>query len=222
MSKPDSARRPAAIQDAFDALVAALRSRLHQGSEIPIDACERFVQRLGGLSGTPIVRAYPADSGPPLPILAQLPAALGVARDAVPDLADPLEAMLPALNWTQNPNYRRHPPSVDFLGRYGYAQFAGPSNIPTLAASGELALGVLLLAPGTVYPAHAHPAEEVYLPLAPARWQRGEEGWRDRRAGDLVHHPSGMVHATQAGEAPLLALYLWLGDLETAARIVGA
>jgi quercetin dioxygenase-like cupin family protein len=222
MPKSDSPRRPPAIRDAFDALVAALRSRLHQGSEIPIDACERFVERLGGLSGEPILREHPAEAGSPLPILAQLPAALGAARDAVPDLADPLEAMLPALRWTQNPNYRHDPPSADFLARYGYAQFAGPANVPTLAASEQLALGVLLLAPGTVYPAHAHPAEEVYLPLAPARWQRGEEGWRDRRAGDLVHHPSGMVHATQAGEAPLLALYLWLGDLGTAARIVGA
>jgi hypothetical protein len=222
MLKTDSARRPAATQDAFNALVAALRSRLHQGSEIPIDACERFVQRLGELSGTPIARDSAADAGPPLPILAQLPAALGAARDAVPDLADPLGQMLPALSWTQNPNYRRHPPSADFLARYGYAQFAGPSNIPTLVARVDLALGVLMLAPGTVYPAHSHPAEEVYLPLVPARWQRGEEGWRDRRAGDLIHHPSGMAHATQAGEAPLLALYLWLGDLRTAASIIGA
>jgi quercetin dioxygenase-like cupin family protein len=222
MPKTDSARVPAAAQDAFNALVAALRSRLHQGSEIPIDACERFVQRLGELSGTPIARDPAADAGSPLPILAQLPAALGAARDAVPDLADPLAEMLPALSWTQNPNYRRHPPSSGFLARYGYAQLAGPSNIPTLVAKEDLALGVLMLAPGTVYPAHSHPAEEVYLPLVPARWQRGEEGWRDRRAGDLIHHPSGMVHATQAGEAPLLALYLWLGDLRTAASIIGA
>jgi quercetin dioxygenase-like cupin family protein len=222
MTRADSARRPTAAQDAFDALVAALRSRLHQGSEIPIDACERFVLRLGRLSGTPLAGEPHAAAGLSLPILAQMPVALVAAREAAPDLADPLEEMLPALSWTQNPNYRRHPPSADFLARYGYAQFAGPSNVPTLVTSGELALGVLMLAPGTVYPAHAHPAEELYVPLAPARWQRGEEGWRDRRAGDLIHHPSGMVHATQAGEAPLLALYLWLGDLGTAARIAGA
>ena len=222
MARSDSARHPIATRDAFDALVAALRSRLHQGSEIPIDACERFVQRLGQLSGRRLASEPPPAAGPSLPILAQMPRALAAARDAVPDLADPLEALLPGLSWTQNPNYRRHPPAVDFLDRYGYAQFAGPANVPTLATSEELALGVLMLAPGTVYPPHAHPAEELYLPLAPARWQRGEEGWRDRRAGDLVHHPSGMVHATQAGEAPLLALYLWLGDLGTAARIVGA
>jgi quercetin dioxygenase-like cupin family protein len=226
MTRSDSARRPAVVQHAFDALVAALRSRLHQGRDIPIDACDRFDHSLADLAGTTIAGAREAGAGdgvaPSLPVLAQLPGAFVAARDAVPDLAEPLEIMLPALRWTQNPNYRRRPPSADFLTRYGYAQFVGPADVPTLLANERLALGVLMLGPGTIYPAHSHPAEELYVPLAPARWQRGEETWRDRRAGDLVHHPSGMMHATEAGEAPLLALYLWLGDLGTAAEILGS
>jgi hypothetical protein len=226
MTRSDSARRSAVIQDAFDALVAALRSRLHQGRDIPIDACDRFDHSLAELAGTTIagVREVGADEGgePSLPVLAQLPGALVAARAAAPDLAEPLEIMLPALRWTQNPNYRRRPPSADFLARYGYAQFAGPRGVPTLLANERLALGVLMLGPGTLYPAHSHPAEELYLPLAPARWQRGEESWRDRRAGDLDYHPSGMTHATEAGEPPLLALYLWLGDLGTDAKILGS
>jgi len=229
MTRSDSARRPAVIQDAFDALVAALRSRLHQGRDIPIDACDRFDHSLADLAGATIAReagAREAGAGeggePSLPVLAQLPEAFVAARDAVPDLAEPLEIMLPALRWTQNPNYRRRPPSADFLARYGYAQFAGPAGAPTLLANERLAFGVLMLGPGTIYPAHSHPAEELYVPLASARWQRGEESWRDRRAGDLMHHPSGVVHATQAGKAPLLALYLWLGDLGTAAKILGS
>jgi quercetin dioxygenase-like cupin family protein len=128
--------------------------------------------------------------------------------------------MMPALRWTQT--YRNRPPSSDFLDRYGYAQFVGPAKVPTLITSDQLAFGVLMLAPATLYPPHAHPAEELYVPLAPARWLRGEEKWRERQAGDLVHHPSGMVHATEAGTAPLLALYLWLGDLGTDARILGS
>jgi dimethlysulfoniopropionate lyase len=222
MPKTDSARRAALIQDAFAALVAALRSRLHQGSDIPIDACERFEGGLADLVRPGFLRTVGAGEveAPSLPVLAQLPAAFAAAHEGAPDLAEPLEAMLPALRWTQNPNYRREPPSPDFLSRYGYAQFAGPGGIPTLLANDRLALGLLMLAPETVYPAHAHPAEELYLPLVPARWQRGDEGWRDRRAGDLVHHPADMVHATEAGKLPLLALYLWLGDLGTAARIV--
>lgn len=224
MSRSDSARRSGPARDAFDALVAALRSRLHQGSHIPIDACERFDHGLAELARPLLPRGAGAGEAraPSLPVLAQLPEALAAAREEAPDLAEPLKTLLPVLRWTQNPNYRRTPPSSDFLSRYGYAQFAGPGGVSSLLASDQLAFGVLMLGPGTVYPAHAHPAEELYLPLAPARWQRGDEGWRDRRACDLVHHPSGMVHATEAGKVPLLALYLWLGDLGTAAKILGS
>src|SRR5690349_1014186 len=206
MSKLDS-RRPLVTQDALDALVAALRSRLHQGCNIPIDACERFEAALSGLRGPVQIPEDEAGAEFPLAVLQKLPEALAVAREAAPDLAEPLSRMAPALHWTQS--YRDRPPSRDFLDRYGYAQFTGPGQVPTLMTSDRLAFGVLLLAPGTLYPAHAHPAEELYVPLAPARWLRGEEKWRERQAGDLVHHSSGMVHATEAGTAPLLALYLW-------------
>ena len=220
MTKPDPARRPLVTQDALNALVAALRSRLHQGCDIPIDACERFEAGLSGLHGPVQI----PDGGPgaefSLAVLKKLPEALAAAREGVPDLAEPLSRMAPALRWTQG--YRDRPPSSDFLDRYGYAQFVGPAKVPSLMTSDRLAFGVLLLAPGTLYPAHAHPAEELYVPLAPARWLRGEEKWRERQAGDLVHHASGMVHATEAGTAPLLALYLWLGDLATGAKILAS
>lgn len=219
MSRPDS-RRPVVTQEAFDALVAALRSRLHQGSDFPIDACERFEAALGALRGAIQIPEKGPDAEFPLPVLQLLPDALAVAVDAVPDLAEPLSRMAPALRWTQS--YRDRPPSRDFLDRYGYAQFVGPAKVPSLMTSDRLAFGVLFLAPGTFYPAHAHPAEELYVPLAPARWLRGEEKWRERQAGDLVHHASGMVHATEAGTVPLLALYLWLGDLATGAKILAS
>ncbi len=217
MQKPELRRSPV-TQDAFGALVAALRSRLHQGSDFPIDACERFEAGLAGLRGPVQIPRGTTGAEIPLAVLKKLPEALDAAREGVPDLAEPLSKMAPALRWTQS--YRDRPPSSDFLDRYGYAQFVGPASVPTLMTSDRLAFGVLFLAPGTLYPAHAHPAEELYVPLAPARWLRGEEKWRERQAGDLVHHASGMVHATEAGTAPLLSLYLWLGDLATGARIL--
>ncbi|MGH6879918.1 dimethylsulfonioproprionate lyase family protein [Hypericibacter sp.] len=219
MLKPDS-RRSAATQDAFDALVAALRSRLHQGSDFPIDACERFEAALSGLRGPVQIPEGGAGAEFALAVLKKLPEALAAAREGVPDLAEPLSKLAPALRWTQG--YRDRPPSRDFLDRYGYAQFVGPTLVPSLMTSDRLAFGVLFLAPGTLYPPHAHPAEELYVPLAPARWLRGEEKWRERQAGDLVHHASGMVHATEAGAVPLLAFYLWLGDLATGARILAS
>ena len=162
-------------------------------------------------------------------------AGLGVCRwwDAALDgasagpaaaVADALRALGPSLSWTQNPNYRRRPPDAGFLDNYGYAVIAGPPQAasPPLVVEHRLAMGVLLLGPGTHYPLHAHPAAELYLALGAGDWWRDAGPWRREAAGALIHHPPHMPHALRAGPAPLLAVYLWRGDLATAARLVGA
>jgi hypothetical protein len=35
----------------------------------------------------------------------------------------------------------------------------------------------------------------------------------------VIHHPSGVPHATRAGDTPLLAVYVWRGELGTHARL---
>jgi quercetin dioxygenase-like cupin family protein len=109
-------------------------------------------------------------------------------------------------------------PSEEFLKGYGYAVIAGPGGL----VPARIAVGVLLLAPGLLYPAHAHPAEEIYLVLDGAsRWWRAGEEWRTEQAGAAIHHSSQLGHAMRAGEAPLCALYLWRGDLATDAKLTG-
>lgn len=210
--------RQAPLATAFGVLIGSVRDRLRCATDLPIDARARFDDALGALAPT-LAPARAARGDRALPVLAFWLPALAAADAAAPDLARPLASLGPALRWTQNPNYRRQPPAPDFLWRYAYAQFAGPRAAPTLIETEALAFGVLMLAPGTLYPAHSHPAEEIYLPLAPARWRRGREDWRERPGGDLVHHPPNRLHATEAGRAPLLALYFWLGALGTPARI---
>ena len=91
----------------------------------------------------------------------------------------------------------------------------------SLIGGGGYALGVLLLGPGLTYPPHAHPANEVYYIVGgSAEWRRGDGPWTSRATGSLVQHPSGLVHATRTGDDPLLALYLWWGDIETHARLM--
>ena len=132
-------------------------------------------------------------------------------------LLAPLAALGPSLGWVQNPNYVAAPPSPDFLGSYGYAVLAGPGG---LVASEALALGVLMLGPGIHYPTHRHPAVEIYVPLAgEAEWQKGEEPWRREPPGAVIRHEFMVPHATRTLAAPLLAAYLWRGDLATYARI---
>ena len=151
-----------------------------------------------------------------LPVLSHWPEAMMrvAAMDAA--LTGALVRLSPHLSWRQNPNYVRQPPSPEFLDGYGYAPIAGPDGV----VPADIAVGVLLLAPEILYPAHAHPAEEVYLVLDPAsRWWRKGEDWREGIAGTAIHHPPGLPHAMQAGESPLCAIYVWRGDLATNAEL---
>ena len=150
-------------------------------------------------------------------------AALGDRRAATGSgqIAAALHDLRPALTFTQNPNYVAAPPSPGFLGRYGYAVLAGPrAGPPALVEQPELAFGVLLLGPHTTYPTHVHPAAELYLPLGPARWSAGDRPLSERPAGLPIVHAPNEPHETRTGELPLAALYVWLGELETAARIL--
>jgi len=134
-----------------------------------------------------------------------------------------LQALGPWLVWAQNPNYRRSPPAADFLDRYGYAVIAGPPDgPPALIGHTGLALGVLLLGPRTHYPQHRHPAIELYVPLTAGEWWRGDGSWRFVPPGAVIHHGSEVAHATRAGDGPLLAIYLWSGDLGTHARLTAS
>jgi hypothetical protein len=142
-------------------------------------------------------------------------------RTARGPLVAPLETLGGWLSWTQNPNYRRQPPDPTFLDNYGYAVIAGPPDgAPALVSDAHVALGVLLLGPRTHYPLHAHPAVEVYVTLTPdGEWWREDGPWRREPASAAIHHASGVPHATRAGEAPLLAVYVWRGALATHARL---
>jgi hypothetical protein len=180
-----------------------------------------ITQELRLLAAAPRLVA-PLGPGVELPVCRHLAWALGQARGEASCFVASLERLLPVLCWTQNPSYRREPPSAGFLDRYGYAVVAGPENgARALARHPHLAFGLLLLGPQTTYPAHEHPASEIYVPLGPAEWMMGEEPFAPREAGAVIVHNPGIVHATRTGSAPLAALYLWAGDLATHARIVG-
>lgn len=140
---------------------------------------------------------------------------------AVSQAAASLVALTSLLHWQQNPNYRRNPPDEGFLAHYGYTEICGPKGL--LSPSG-LRFGVLLLGPDTCYPAHRHPAEEIYLPLQAALWQGGEADiaagqWHERPAGSFIHHPPMMPHATRTTDRALAAFYLWRGEVTINARL---
>ena len=164
----------------------------------------------------------PDDARARLPVCRFWEAALEAAsHGTVGAIADMLGRLAPALSWAQNPNYRRQPPDASFLDNYGYAVLAGPAAGPApLTVDAGLALGVLLLGPRTHYPLHAHPAVEIYYTLTPGgEWWRAAGPWRTEPPGAAMYHAPNVPHATRAGAGPLLAIYLWSGDLATHAQL---
>jgi quercetin dioxygenase-like cupin family protein len=190
---------------------------------IPADALQSFVGHLLPMLPEDFAGAVAALD---LTLLNLTPGRLPVCRfwkqamaGDLPLLA-PLAALEPSLRWVQNPNYVAAPPDPAFLENYGYAVLAGPGGLIETRA---VALGLLLLGPGTHYPTHRHPAVEIYVVASgESEWHMGEGSWRRRPAGDVIRHESMVPHATRALTDPLLAVYVWRGDLDTHARITGA
>jgi len=74
--------------------------------------------------------------------------------------------------------------------------------------------GLFVQRSGAFYPAHAHAAEETYAMLAgTADWQKNFGPWSRHSAGDLIHHPSNVPHATRTSATPILAAWRWSGDI---------
>ena len=169
----------------------------------------------------PGLATAPSHASPPPPSACFERALAQAGPPAARAIAEALGALRPVLSFTQNPAYVAAPPDARFLERYGYAVLAGPgSGPPSLLEHPGLAFGVLVLGPDTLYPLHRHPARELYLPLGPARWSRGTGPLAVRPAGVPIVHAPDEPHATRTDEAPLAALYLWLGSLEVGATLV--
>jgi len=221
IAHPDHVTRRAALGRVFAELERELRGAAAATTELDMAASLReFAGLLTSIDSSPPAN----ESTVPLNRLTVCrfwEPALRATSGAPSALVAALETLAPWLSWAQNPNYRRRPPDATFLDNYGYAVIAGPEDgPPAIAAEPRLALGVLLLGPHAHYPVHAHPAIEIYYTLTPGgRWWRDEGPWRRMPPRAVIHHAPHVRHATRAGSSPLLAIYLWRGDLATHAQL---
>jgi mannose-6-phosphate isomerase-like protein (cupin superfamily) len=147
-----------------------------------------------------------------LPACAHFAAALelGMAGPESP-IATGLARLARRLHWTYG-----YPPDPRWPGlerRIAFTQVLGTTAI---WSSERMLLGFTLIAPHTSYPAHAHPAIELYLVVAgAAAWQLGDAPAAIRAPGSVIVHPTSTPHAMTTGPEPLLALFTWRGDLAT-------
>ena len=222
IAQPDTDAPRAALIRFLAVLDVALRGAVAAATDAGAAAALDGFARLVGSVGTADVRSDGAAPRERVAVCRFWEAALRAVSGPALPLAAALGVLGPALSWTQNPNYRRQPPDATFLDNYAYAVIAGPpEGPPALARERRLALGVLLLGPRAHYPLHAHPAVEVYYTLTSGgEWWRDDGPWREQPAGAAIHHAPNVRHATRAGASPLLAIYLWRGELGTHAALV--
>jgi hypothetical protein len=147
-----------------------------------------------------------------LPAADHLESSLDLAHNSpTAAAAEALRALAPALAWTYG--YPPHPRYPDLADRVAFAPIAGPDD---LRRSEKLLIGLTLIASHTLYPAHLHPAIELYLPVGGVGlWSQGGAPFQPRAPGEIILHRENVSHATEARAEPVLAIYTWRGDLET-------
>lgn len=138
------------------------------------------------------------------------------------DIQQAIGVLALAASWRQTASYVECPPSAEFLDNYAHATLLGPpDDVPMSDVSGQngVAVGLVLLGPGVVYPPHQHPADEVYVPLQRIEWTHERHGMPAAVApGDLIHHVPWQPHSMRVGARPALLLYIWSGDVVTPSR----
>ena len=74
----------------------------------------------------------------------------------------------------------------------------------------DVLMGMLELAPGATYPAHKHPAPELYYVMSgTATWTVGEDTFV-AGPGTAIYHPPNTLHRmVNTGEEVLRTVYMW-------------
>lgn len=139
------------------------------------------------------------------PVVRYLEVALQQAEHgALADTAMAIRHAAGQLTWEYG--YASVPPPLD--QNYAYCELMGPQG-PVL--SERLIFGLVLFAPGTVYPQHSHKGiEESYVSIS-GRWS--QNGAAIHVPGSLVFNPPETEHMITTGCAgPCLLGYAWMGD----------
>ena len=146
--------------------------------------------------------------------LRHVPSALAAMGDPMTALSSELTAAARAafghVRWTEF--YAPDPWSEAFLPEFANGEGIGPDGA---LVSDRLILGLFVLGSDTLYPAHAHPAEEFYLTLsgAPSFQIGAGEPFVPKPPGAVAWHGSNVSHAICTGPEPFLAVFGWRGAI---------
>ncbi len=188
----------------------------------PTDQIDHAIAGLGALT---MPTDEPADHDDELPqTVARHLKPGGVKHEQASALLDKLAAAAGRLPWS--PAFYPedgHPDIPLFWKNYAFAMAVSHSRWADQAmlTSSEVGLSFTVQAPHTVYPEHAHTAVELYYVISgKARWKRGTEPWVMRYPGEIILHTTGMRHAMETGEEPLVAFAMWVSHTDAPVVIV--
>jgi mannose-6-phosphate isomerase-like protein (cupin superfamily) len=140
------------------------------------------------------------------PVARFFDAALGTGNKTTAGLLDGIRPVIQFLPWRYSYPVREDAPGLE--KNIAFAELIGPE---APFKSDTVCLGLTLIAPKTLYPAHQHPAVELYYVVTgTATWILNGEARRNP-PGAFILHPSQGVHAMQTTSSPLLAIYTWSG-----------
>jgi len=196
------------VRAAVTAITGCYRTRLASGLDDDIAAELRSVLAL-----LPQIRPVETDNlyGDPTHGVSRFVAeALAPKTGAVADVIDALRPLAHTLPWRYS--YKPRGDRSGLENRMGWAEFIGPE---APIKSDKLCLGVTLIGPHTLYPAHHHPAIESYYVLSGTALWTADGITRALPPGSFILHPSNVDHSMETFEEPLLAAYTWTGDIET-------
>ena len=129
-------------------------------------------------------------------------------------LADAVLSAADHLCWhAMYAHYESEPDIAAFRRVYGYFDLIsseGPLRCD------DIYMGMSLQGPDAFYPPHVHQAVETYVTIGgTGDWKRGAEPWINRPPGEFFLHTSGVRHATQSNDEPILALAFWTTALSS-------
>ena len=198
----------AEASEAIDAIATHLRQ---VGGEGTAEVLARLVQQ--DLS---VHAVQPVDVSDK-PVTRFMPELLHETAKPFPAVAQAMSGIWRALCWSQSSSHTDDFLGEGFVQNYAWAELIGPSGV---YPGDDFVLGFLLLGPRRHYIDHYHPAPELYLPLTSgSHWKKGESTFVERQAGEVIWHPSMVIHATKTFEKPLLAAYCWTKDVVTPAKL---
>jgi quercetin dioxygenase-like cupin family protein len=102
---------------------------------------------------------------------------------------------------------------ADERSRYHYTELVGPLSADTKLLANGVHFGTFVLQPGTTYPAHNHPAPEIYFILeGTADWWVDDEHQRVKPGSIILHRPHAVHGWRNDGDRPLKAVWVWWSE----------